>query len=27
MGGGKRNDVEAECVTLCARCHREEHNQ
>lgn len=27
MGGGRRNDIPEECETLCARCHRETHNQ
>lgn len=27
MGGSKRNDTLEECESLCAKCHRKEHNQ
>lgn len=27
MGGGKRDDTEEATQSLCAACHREEHNQ
>jgi 5-methylcytosine-specific restriction endonuclease McrA len=27
MGGGRRDDTETSTETLCAKCHRGEHNQ